>query len=93
VYSSDREVSHVCVLLAGLLCRCIVILAAYSELNIVLLAWLEVGVVPREADAKDEHHGKEVVQVERPFVRQQVTVLHHVSRETTLNEEMNVPDP
>jgi hypothetical protein len=47
---------------------CPFVLATHAELDIVLLAWLEVGVVPRKADTKDNHHGKKIVEVEGPLM-------------------------
>jgi hypothetical protein len=55
------------------------ILMAHTELDVGLPARLDVGIVPGNTCGEGEGHGEKIVDVERPFVRKQVTVLHDIS--------------
>jgi hypothetical protein len=50
-------------------------LVSQANFDIGLSAWLDVWIVPSHADSKSKDHGEEIVDVEGPFVRKQITVL------------------
>jgi hypothetical protein len=54
-------------------------LTAHAELDVRFTARRDIRIVPTSAYCESEGHGKKVVEVKRPLVGQQITILHVVS--------------
>jgi hypothetical protein len=59
--------------------RAYLISSPHAELNVRLPTGRDIRIVPSNADRKCKKHRKKIVDVDRPFVGEQITVLVTVS--------------